>query len=111
MSDMPLFISEAFNSLKSSELEVTTKEKTVYNHYIKIDDINFDVKDLYETLDAIDEGDSYLTNPNMIKMMKKYGVIGNEGSSKWMTGATKGPYFKDFVDLIKSTMLSKEVNL
>lgn len=92
-----LFTKAAYDGLKYL---ITEKERVVREKFITIDDESFELEDLYETLSEIDGwGNVYVNEPNMGKMLVKYGVLMSAGSSNWP--AAKGPNFDDFYKMIE----------
>ena len=105
-----LFTNRAFNDLKSVGLDVTVTEKRVVvkTRTLILDDIKFDLDDVYQTLfECCEDGGSYITDDDMIKVFKKYGIIDSPGSGKWGYGATKGPNYREFMDMVEEKLFSK----
>lgn len=92
-----LFTKAAYDNLKYL---VTEKERVIKEKFITIDDESFEVQDLYDTLSEIGGwGNVYVTNPQMSKMLVKYGVLQSGGSSNWPASA--GPNFDDFLKMVE----------
>lgn len=93
-----LFTKAAYDNLKYL---VTEKERVIKEKFITIDDEEFEMQDLYDTLSEIGGwGNVYVTDPQMSKMLVKYGVLKSGGSMDWPASA--GPNFDDFLKMVES---------
>lgn len=92
-----LFTSTNFASINITGSAVS---RTHIDHYITIDGVKYEYHDLHEAVDGIE--DHVLTNRKMIEMLKRYGVIDNEGSSRWASSGSKGPNHAEFLKMIKA---------
>jgi penicillin V acylase-like amidase (Ntn superfamily) len=93
-----LFSKAAFEDLKYL---VTEKERVIREKFITIDNEDFELDDLHNTLSEIDAwGNVYVVEPHLGKMLVKYGVLTSAGSMNWP--ATKGPNFDEFFELVST---------
>jgi hypothetical protein len=83
--------------------EVTKRERIVFDYFVTVAGQEFNLGDLYETLEGIDSGDIYFPydtreNPD-VKMFKENNIIDDYGHRSW-GAATKGNKFEEFFKTI-----------
>ena len=96
MMDNNLFTKVAFDDLK---LDFVTKERVIRETFVTIDGQQFEVEDLYETINMIESGNAYVTDYGMGKMLVKYGVLSSAGSMNWP--GSIGPNYEAFVKMLE----------
>lgn len=72
------------------------RERVMHDLLIMIDGVQFDVEDLRELLDAVEDGGVVVSNDATGQMLLRLDVLENLGSQKWMARATEGPNFEAF---------------
>jgi len=77
-------------------LKITTENRRVvkFEKVIIVNGVEFDAMDLYDTLHGLSEGDIYVTNRNMVTLLKKLKVIDFEGRKD--IPATVGKNYRKF---------------
>jgi hypothetical protein len=95
-------MSEDFESLKKSGLDIEDKEVCKIVTYVHLLGRRYEYTDLLETVEAISGSDIVINNSNMVSMLKQYGVIESEGNQRWLSGATKGPNYDAFLQMLYS---------
>lgn len=84
-------------------------EKVVHiKYYIGLDNVDFDIEALLETLLSIDDGIAITYEDKQIAILKKYGIINSEGSNRGGYPAQKGPQYASFVALLQKTYDQQE---
>lgn len=74
-------------------------ERIVVYHKVDFGEYRFDLRDLHETILAIEEGDVYLTNERMIRFFAEH-EIATQGSNKWMSPASPLANFEAFREMV-----------
>ena len=94
---------EIFKTLESVE-------RTVVDNYIRINDIRFDVKDLFETLSEVESGGVTVNwSGEKVVALKSMDILESTGNRQWMVEATLGKNGKEFIDRLQSVLISSRV--
>ncbi len=72
------------------------RERVVHDLLIVVDGIEFDVEDLRELLEGVEDGDVVVHSDSTGQMLVNNGVLDTLGSQRWMMAAAKGPNFDAF---------------
>lgn len=83
-------------------ITVIKKARIVYDYTIEFEDgFKWDRDDLYETLSEIRNADDIIiTNEQLGKWLLDKKILSSLGSSRWCSGATEGPEFDKFYEMI-----------
>jgi len=100
-------------NLKAKPLKIKfrteTEVRTITTKYVNIEGEEFEINDLFNTLDEIGTGyDIVVTNKRMAEHFKKIEVLKYEGSRRNMMGAEKGPCFNDLYKRVKKEYYKEE---
>jgi len=100
-------------NLKPKPLNIifrTVKEvRTITTKYVNIEGEEFEINDLFNTLDEIEAGyDIEVTNKRMAKHFEKIEVLKYRGSRRNMMGAEKGPCFNDLYKRVEKEYYKEE---
>lgn len=94
----------AYEKLDTESISIVEKVRTSYYAMITIDGTAYSAVDLKETLEAVKAEDIYITNTEMVAMLKKYGAIAHGGSNRSSIGAESGPGYDEFMAMLDEKM-------
>ena len=83
-----------------SKLKITFKTLKVPKEFVYIDGNEFSLSYMYKILDGIEGGEGCFTDKKEIELLKKIGLIKDEGNSRWCIAASKGRNFKAIYDKV-----------
>lgn len=81
-------------------MKITFKTLKVPKEFVYIDGNKFPMSYMYEILEGINDREGCFTNEKEIKILKKIGLIKDEGNSRCGIAATKGKNFKAIYDKV-----------
>lgn len=89
--------------------EVTKRERIVYDYFVTIGDQEFNLIDLYKTLEDIDSGEIYFSHSEWnnadVVMFKNNEIIEDYGSR--YSRVSKGKKFDEFFDKISNLIWNR----
>jgi len=89
---------EVFDDIPTVE-DIKITERMIVKHSVHFNNVSFDLEDLYETLNEVEEGDIQITyNRNQIDCLIQMGVLNSAGSFGW--AAQPGPHYAEFMKVL-----------
>lgn len=87
-----------------------TEVKTIVTKFVDIEGEEFEMEDLFSTLSELEVSscETMVTNKRMADHFIKIEVLKSAGSRRHMTGAAKGPCFKDLYKQVETEYYKEE---